>query len=196
MMILWRKHIALLFFSLLCVSLALLVDKHTFKDANLPAYRGSVKIYNPELNADNVFEIDIDPVILQNLSSHFYTHVAPHLKRFKPNARDYQLGNKESNQHFNVATVKKWFSDIRWVSTNNVETYNYYIQFVEKLGVKDILRTILDVDDDVNINQIFFVLRSVCEDYYFHNDYRHGKLSEVKSEVLYNSEVCLGQYML
>ena len=106
---------------------------------------------NNELLAPNVMTAQVDPAIIAEFSSPGFA-AAPGLTTIVPK-RD------------------KWMSDIRWVSAGNPETYAIFSSAFDRLNLAGHVRQYIDVDQDVRLYAGFLVIRSECDEPYFHVDW-------------------------
>jgi len=132
---------------------------------------GAEKFFNYEMGAPNVLDFDLDPRIMNDIRQDFDQYVRDSVS-LNDSRTSYTYGS--GVQSFFVLKMPKWHSDIRWVSVDNLETYNHYLDYVRRLGLLDLFSRIIDFDDSVIVYSIFFVIRSKCNDHNFHVDFIKG----------------------
>ena len=121
--------------------------------------------YNPHLQVNNVIQLDIDISIIEELYERYLL-----LKR-----KDFTIRGEIDDSNFYIKSPQ-WKSNILWISANNKKTYDYFNSILKKINI-DILKKIIDIEDDIICNLAFFVTRSKCQDANFHTDYTGTKLN-------------------
>jgi hypothetical protein len=66
----------------------------------------------------------------------------------------------------------KWNSDIEWVSPDDEEGFVAFESAFERLGISEQAAPYLDLDKEVRLYFGFLVIRSRCNESYFHCDWR------------------------
>jgi hypothetical protein len=121
---------------------------------------------NRTLGAYNVFEVPIDPSVIDAANDIYRQHIAPRVAD--------QEGPFESADDlaFYVKRPKGWDSDISWWSADNASAYQHFDrECFEKIRFDEELLRLIDVDTDIRMYCPFFVVRSRCEQTRFHSDY-------------------------
>jgi len=121
--------------------------------------------YNPCLQVNNVMQIDIDISIIEELYERYLL-----LKK-----GDFTIRGEIDDTNFYIK-APQWKSNILWISANNKKTYDYFNSILKKINL-DILKKIIDIEDDIICNLVFFVTRSECQDPNFHTDYKGTNLN-------------------
>lgn len=61
---------------------------------------------------------------------------------------------------------------MKWYSPKNEETFERYLNHVERLGLRDLVKgTMVDASDEVQVYNILFLVRSHSEKYHWHLDW-------------------------
>ena len=128
------------------------------------------KFVNLKLNAKNVLEIPVPFQILTDLREYFDKYVEPYLVEGK-----YVGGLKGPGKHkFYCVAPNNWGSDIQWISVDSRSTYNYFVPYFKDIGLDDIFKDIIDVEKEIVIYNVFFVVRSRCQQHKWHIDFYRG----------------------
>ena len=128
------------------------------------------KFVNIKLNAKNVLEILVPFQILSDLREFFDKYVEPYLVE-----GNYVGGLKGGGNHkFYCVAPKNWDSDVQWISVDSRSTYNYFLTYFKDIGLDDIFKDIIDVESEIVIYNIFFVVRSKCKKHKWHIDFYRG----------------------
>ena len=122
--------------------------------------------YNPHLQANNVMQIDIDKSVIEELYKQYLL--------LKGKA-DFTRRGEIDDSNFYIR-APQWKSNILWISANNKKTYDYFNSIFKKINL-DVLKKIIDIEDDIVCNVAGFVTRSECQDPNFHTDYRGTNLN-------------------
>lgn len=140
------------------------------------------KVYNEELHANNVFEIDVDEEIVRDIRAEYETDVRPYLSTGKSTENFCLVTPANPNTTTWEDVDGTATSDIKWYSVNNEETYKKYLHHVDRLGLKDIVaRKFIDNDaDDITVYTMFLIVRSHCKKHTFHVDWSN----RIKTQVL------------
>jgi hypothetical protein len=109
-----------------------------------------IPFHNPELDAINVLEVDLDPEVVNR--------VKPHLEQCRNSAE------------FHVAHPP-WHSDIAWISPNTLAMFRFYRQVFDDLRVAQAVRPLLDLQIAPRLYSGFLVRRSHCSAPSFHEDW-------------------------
>lgn len=123
---------------------------------------------NTELRAHNVYEIPVDPSLIETARAFYSRHIAPRLIE--------QHESFQSGDHaLYVNRPPGWWSDISWWSPDDLPTYRHFeTEFFRKLSLGERLHRLIDIDSTVRLYCSFFVVRSRCEQTRFHKDYSWG----------------------
>ena len=123
---------------------------------------------NAQLGAHNVYEIPVDPSPIEAARALYGQHIA---SRVSTQQGSFQSGDFA----FHVSRPPDWGSDISWWSADDAQTYRYFeSEFFRKISLGEPLRRLIDVDSAVRLYCPFFVVRSRCEQTFFHTDYTPG----------------------
>lgn len=106
---------------------------------------------NPDLQAPNVLEIDVDPEVIQEFMSLLDEAVL--VGRF-------------------TCMQPNWASDIRWISPDSLDAFRFFQSRVERLGIATHVQPRLDIDHCVRMYNGFLVTRSRCVAPDFHVDWQ------------------------
>jgi len=124
--------------------------------------------FNAKLCAYNVHEIPVDPSLIDAAGAFYFQHMAPRVSEQRGSFRSGQLA-------FYVTRPPDWGSDISWWSADDAQTYRYFeSEFFLKVCLGEPLRRLIDIDRAVRLYYPSFVVRSQCEETFFHVDYRPG----------------------
>ena len=74
--------------------------------------------FNKKFNAYNVFEINVEIELINEVEKYYY-NIKKDLK---------------NNKNFYTASPS-WTSDIKWISVNNIKTYNYFLKFFNNINI-------------------------------------------------------------
>ena len=127
------------------------------------------EFYNEELKAYNVQEVNLDLDILDEIRLFFEEDILNNL-----NSEPQQtLGDPDGEDHF-FKTYTRWSSDLKWVSVNNLKTYQRWLEYFHKFSLDKTFSNLVDFDERIVVYSIFFVARSKCFKYNFHDDFVKG----------------------
>ena len=131
------------------------------------------EVYNEQLNANNVFEIDVDQDIVKDIRAEYERDVRPFLPTGKSTENFCLVTPGNPNTTTWDAVDGTASSDIKWYSVNNRETYDKYLHHVDRLRLKEIVaRRWIDSDpDDIAVYTMFLIVRSHTEKHTFHVDW-------------------------
>jgi hypothetical protein len=123
---------------------------------------------NAKLRAHSVYEIPVDPLLIETARALYGRHIAPRLSE--------QHGSFQSGDlALYVNRPPGWWSDISWWSADDLPTYRYFeTEFFRKLSLGERLHRLIDIDRTVRVYSSMFVVRSWCEQTRFHRDYAWG----------------------
>ena len=114
---------------------------------------------NKIFNANNVIELDIN---------------IEHLKELEIVKRSFAWNtNKDIFPAENFTSVKpSWGGDMEWISSNNINTYNLFLQAFRSLGLDELFRgkNIIEFQNQLRLYAGFFLKRSSSKKN-FHNDW-------------------------
>ena len=130
----------------------------------------TTKFINTKLNARNVLEIPVMPSLIDELINYYETYIKPNLRKEKYIG---PLTGLKGHDFFCVSPPS-WNSDIRWISVNNLASYNHFLPHFEKTGLNDIFKKIIDVDSKIVVYSMFFVVRSKITIHNWHIDFEAG----------------------
>tara|TARA_Y100001968_G_scaffold315463_1_gene342093 strand:+ start:254 stop:967 length:714 start_codon:yes stop_codon:yes gene_type:complete len=114
--------------------------------------------FNKKLNVNNALEVDFS------------------LEKFKELEiikSSYIWGtNKDIFSPDKFLSIKpNWGGDMEWISSNNRNTYNLFLQGFEELGLSKLLKDIIEYQDQIRLYAGFFLKRSSSKKN-FHCDWR------------------------
>ena len=130
---------------------------------------GDVKFMNKKIKAKNVLEFHVASPIIEELFHYYKNHIEPHLSRRKCGS---SLAGKNTHEFY--CESPSWKSNIRWISVNNIATYEYFLPYFEEMGLDQIFQPVIDVEDKMVVYSIFFVVRSIVYGRNWHVDYYNG----------------------
>lgn len=127
--------------------------------------------FNDELNVENVFEVDMDLDVIEQIRADYAKDVLPYLETGH-STDDFCLTMpySEGTSIWDEGDGHQKRSDMKWYSPRNKETYNKYLAHVEGLGLKELVKDLVDTDEAVIYN-ILFLVRSTVEKLHFHLDW-------------------------
>jgi hypothetical protein len=118
-----------------------------------------------KLRAHNVYEIPVDPSLIEAARALYGRHIAPRLSEQRGSFHSGDLA-------LHVNRPAGWWSDISWWSADDAPTYRYFeTEFFQKLRLGEQLHRLIDIDCAVRLYCPFFVVRSRCQRTHFHKDY-------------------------
>jgi hypothetical protein len=121
---------------------------------------------NRALGAYNVFEVPVDPSVIDGARRIYQQHIAP---RVGDQSGPFE---SEGDMAFFVKRPDGWGSDISWWSADNASTHHVFDrEYFQKIRLDEELLRLVDVDAAVRMYCPFFVVRSRCEQTRFHSDY-------------------------
>ena len=129
--------------------------------------------WNNDMNAYNIKEIDVPIDVIKEIHHEYQQNIQPHL-RSGNSTDDFCL---VSPYQEGVSTwgsfVNEQRSDIQWWSVNTPETFEYYMNYVKRLGLVEEAKTLMQAesDDDLTVYSIFFIPRSFSKSLEFHEDW-------------------------
>lgn len=129
------------------------------------------RIYNPDLNADNVVEFDVDMDVLYDLRKDFETDVEPNLGFSTDDicaVDPYSPQNAVWNQGDNV-----FRSNAKWYSPRNKKTYDKYLRHVQRMGIPDLFQGKWIDAENVTVYGTFFLVRSDSRVHHMHWDWQY-----------------------
>ncbi len=109
-----------------------------------------IPFHNPELDAVNVLEIDLDPAVVALIRPHLHTYC--------------------NSEEFHTLHPP-WPSDIEWISPNTLEMFAVYQQVFDELDATRTVRPLLDLQHAPRLYAGFLVRRSHCTSPNFHEDW-------------------------
>jgi hypothetical protein len=129
--------------------------------------------YNKDLNVDNVFEFDLDMDEIMKVRADYEKDVRPYLTTGKSTddfclTTPYDTGRKVWN---NQNDDNAWRSDMKWYSPKNEETFQRYMDHVERLGLRELVKGKFVDADEVSVYNILFLVRSHSDVHHFHLDW-------------------------
>ena len=130
---------------------------------------GDTKLINTKLNAKNVLEVHIASPIIEEIFYYYKKYIEPHLSR-----RECGSSIAGKNAHEFYCEAPSWKSNIRWISVNNIATYEYFLPYFEEMGLDQIFKPVIDVENKIVVYSIFFVVRSMVYGRNWHVDYYNG----------------------
>ena len=122
--------------------------------------------FNPQLGAHNVFEIPVDPELLDGARALYCQHIEP---RVAEQRGAFQSGDWAFYAH----RPEGWDSDISWWSAEDERTYRHCDDLFRRVQLGPIAG-LLDVVQAVRLYCPLFVVRSRCLSPHFHKDYTWG----------------------
>ena len=131
---------------------------------------GDTKFINDKLNAKNVLEIPIPFKTINSLMKYFQVYVEPYLKEGKYEGKLKGIKGHE----FYCISPKSWDSDVQWISVNSLFTYEYFLPYFKDIGLEDVFNKIIDIDNEIIVYNIFFVVRSKIKKHTWHIDFYNG----------------------
>lgn len=108
-----------------------------------------IQFHNPELNAPNVMEFDVDPAIVADFAPLAYEQPAGEFAVERP----------------------AWSSDMAWISPNTINAFRFFQTRFHRLGIAERMAQYLDIDQTVRMFSGFLVSRSRCENPDWHYDW-------------------------
>tara|TARA_X000001036_G_scaffold392987_1_gene392178 strand:- start:68 stop:706 length:639 start_codon:yes stop_codon:yes gene_type:complete len=87
---------------------------------------------------------------------------------------DFNLINhliKEINKEDLHTYSPSWNSDIKWISNNSFRSYSVFYECFNNLQLSNIFKQFVDHKTNLMLYSGFFVSRSTCLDFNFHNDW-------------------------
>eukprot|EP00948_MAST-09A_sp_MAST-9A-sp1_P002947 g2947.t1 len=135
-----------------------------------------VRYHNTALNAHNVFEIDLEPAIVDDVYQYYLDYIQQYTEPSFDLSYINEANRTQSSFHFYISHVTHWNSDIKWISTNNIPTFDSLATFFKRFGMDKIFaeRGLVDFVDSITVYQVFFVVRSFCKSRDFHVDFQPG----------------------
>mmetsp|Transcript_19953 Transcript_19953/g.29558 ORF Transcript_19953/g.29558 Transcript_19953/m.29558 type:complete len:289 (-) Transcript_19953:117-983(-) len=131
----------------------------------------TIDYYNEAMNADNVFEIDVDPKVVLDVRADYEKDVKPYLKTGK-STDDFCLVSPYNPEATTWKFVDDVRSDIKWYSVNNEKTYEKYLEHVNRLGLFDAVRERNWIQsENLTVYSMFLIVRSFSKKYQFHEDW-------------------------
>ena len=123
--------------------------------------------YNQRLHAHNIWEIDVDPELIDEAASIFYTG--------SPFASMQQEGEPISSHptrsgNFFALRVS-WQSDIAWISADDEASFSALGSIFERLRLAERFAPFVPHSRKLRMYSAFFVSRSWCETHNWHTDY-------------------------
>ncbi|HIF10041.1 MAG TPA: hypothetical protein EYQ81_09465 [Sneathiellales bacterium] len=119
--------------------------------------------YNLNLQAHNVFELDVDPEIVDEATEIY----ANYLRLNRDKLAD---GHARKSGVF-LAEPGDWGSNIIWISADDETTHNYLKNIFYRLKIADRFKGVVNIKNEIRLFCCFFVSRSQCDTPYFHSDY-------------------------
>jgi len=131
-----------------------------------------VHSFNRELNVDDVFEVDLDMKIVEEIIADYEADVKPFLETGK-STEDFCLTSpyNEDTSVWDEGDGHVNRSDMKWYSAKNEETFNKLAKHAEALGLKKLMGENLVETDEVVIYNILYLVRSHSEKHHFHLDW-------------------------
>lgn len=124
-------------------------------------------VYNKELRALNVFELDIDYDKVWKLTQ-------PHVEQlnrtvlYKPSINNLHLKSLSLPLY---VEIPQWNSDIAWVSAAAKETFEFFDTCFNDLEIAEKTKRVTNLDFSLIMYSGFFVVRSYANAPHFHQDY-------------------------
>ena len=126
--------------------------------------------YNKDLEAYNVFELDIDFDKAVELTS----GVVPELNKRTLYGEDEKAIHLEDVSPSLYVEIPHWNGDISWVSAASKEAFDFFDNCFSELKIEEKTREIAELDFPLIMYSGFFVVRSVGKEPHFHMDYISG----------------------
>ena len=124
--------------------------------------------FNTRLRAQNVWEFDVDPAIIDEAAA-IFENGTPFAHLARPGEALQRVPTAAGD--FFVVRVLSWASDAAWVSVDDCTSYARFQSIFERLELPQRFSHILP---DMRLFSAFFVVRSQCEMHNFHTDYEPG----------------------
>tara|TARA_Y100001938_G_scaffold22795_2_gene29552 strand:+ start:10391 stop:11164 length:774 start_codon:yes stop_codon:yes gene_type:complete len=131
-------------------------------------------LYEP-LNAYNVLEFDIPESELDKVNSYYLKEIQPNLQNEKTEegftgGLYCEIGDRDEEDCWFIMETK-WNSDLKWVSVNNLKTYEKWSKLFYEFKFDKVFDNLIDYDKKINIYSIFIVTRSEGVSHDFHIDW-------------------------
>ena len=124
--------------------------------------------FNRALGAHNVYEIRVDPSLIESAKAIFRQHIEPRVNDPCGTFYSRELA-------FHVNRPPDWGSDISWWSADDAQTYRYFErELFQKLNLGEPFDRLIDTARAIRLYCPFFVVRSRCEETFYHVDFEPG----------------------
>uniref|UniRef100_A0A7S4IDD9 Methyltransferase domain-containing protein n=1 Tax=Odontella aurita TaxID=265563 RepID=A0A7S4IDD9_9STRA len=127
--------------------------------------------WNERMNVYNAEEFDVSTDVVKEIWKEYETDLRPHLNSGK-STDDFCLVtpyNTDTNTWDNNNGVMR--SDIKWFSVRNENTYDKYLGYVDRLGLRELVKDSWVSADEVTVYAMFFIPRSFSREVHYHIDW-------------------------
>ena len=136
--------------------------------------------YNHRLGANNVWEVPVDPTLVDQAGKLFYSHLhrggtaAP-----RPlNGSEIEMGPGIHHEPvdtpfggFLVKRIRDWGSDIAWISVDDPASFREFESLWRRMGIPERFAGVVPHDKTLRLFSGYYVTRTWCESHKWHFDY-------------------------
>lgn len=135
--------------------------------------------FNRDLCAPNVWEIDIDPAIIDD-AAELALSASPHARLDAYDMCTQWLADTQKDTYDRIRTpsgcffaqrVRKWSSDLGWVSVDDAAAYEHFERLFHRMRLPERFASVVPHTSTLRLFSAFYVVRSRCTEPSWHDDY-------------------------
>ena len=146
---------------------------HAGPDPDVVRCSDGTTFYNKRLDAANVWEVDVDPEVIEEVAQIFFGEAGDSsggpFAGTTGMAEPYQEIETTCGTFF--AQRVSWDSNIAWVSVDDQRSLSRFEALFSQLSLAERFASVIPHDVSPRLYSAFFVTRSFCNSHNFHTDY-------------------------
>lgn len=138
--------------------------------------------YNKRLGAHNVFEVDLDPVLIDEAAA-IVRDGSPFAELEQPGDA-YVPIKTAAGLDFFAHRVSQWDSNIAWISCDNALAFGIFNDLFSRMKLEEHFASVVPHKRRLQMYNAFYVTRSWCNTHNFHTDYAKQVRSSLRASPL------------